>query len=560
MAPDPAIMKRQRTAPRSWWAAAPTIAPPAKIADESRPAPANPDLVRKSTLALSTGNMAGPRVSPPAVKEAKASRNTSKAAETKSIGLENHENNIRTADTAGRRSSGRIKDRPSEYWVVSSLSEKSRSQNSAPTAGRSTRAIKNTVKTAKKHETRIGDKSSSSKITARLQIADISKNKKPKPRQGVMKNQPHASLDDSGTDRSGVVESSEQDELVAVETATSSFSRTKAGQQGRVTTSQPIPGGEKITKRKQAAIDQRADQQRRKKRASSTSDKMAAHEGMSSTRPAATEVRSPKRRRVDAVDIEVRNEPEISLKFAHLKSGTRQVSRHTIDSKWEVLPHESIERISQMLHAAERPILAHAQDERRRILVNSAINMVNRKLIRKIGKGIPFPPRTRGQTEDDFDFEGVLNTQNLLYSQLTPAMHTNALLEAELKQRKNKLEYEKADLSELEANAKSEASKRKQDHRKIHQLLQHEDKAKEELIADLGIQIDRGTVPPPLHASNDTKLLSLIQEVNDHVSSMQGNMSQIQGIGEAIANGKAAIQTTLFEHLMHDQYEEVVLG
>ncbi|RDW82235.1 hypothetical protein BP6252_03347 [Coleophoma cylindrospora] len=549
MAPDPAIMKRQRTAPRSWWAAAPTIAPPAKIADESKPATANPDLVRKSTLALSTGNMSGPRVSPPAVKETKASRSTSKAAETKSIGLENHENGIRTADTVGRRSSGRIKDRPSEYWVVSSLSEKSRSQNSTPTVGRSsTRAIKNTARTAKKHEARIGDKSSSSKITARLHIADKSKNKKPKPRQSATKNKPHASFDDSGADRSAVVESSQQDELVAVETATSSFSRTKAGQQGRVTTSQPRPGGEKITKRKQAAIDERADQQRRKKGASSTSNKMAAHEGMSSKRPAAAEVRSPKRRRVDSVDMEVRNEPEISLKFAHLKSGTRQVSRHTIDSKWEVLPHESIGRISQMLHAAEQPILAHAQDERRRILVNSAINMVTRKLIRKIGKGIPFPPRTRGQTEDDFDFEGVLDTQNLLYSQLTPAMHTNALLEAELKQRKNKLEYERADLSELEANAKSEASKRKQDHRKIHQLLQHEDKAKEELIADLGIQTDKGTVPAPLH------------EVNDHVSSMQGNMSQIQGIGEAIANGKAAVQSTLFEHLMHDQYEEVVLG
>ena len=44
------------------------------------------------------------------------------------------------------------------------------------------------------------------------------------------------------------------------------------------------------------------------------------------------------------------------------------------------------------------------------------------------------------------------------------------------------------------------------------------------------------------------------------MDSMQGNLKQVEGVSEAIAKSKAAVQATLFNHLDATKYEGVVLG
>jgi hypothetical protein len=51
-----------------------------------------------------------------------------------------------------------------------------------------------------------------------------------------------------------------------------------------------------------------------------------------------------------------------------------------------------------------------------------------------------------------------------------------------------------------------------------------------------------------------------MKSISGHVGSIQGNLEQIEGIGEAMTKTKAAVQATLFNHLDREQYGDVVLG
>ena len=110
-------------------------------------------------------------------------------------------------------------------------------------------------------------------------------------------------------------------------------------------------------------------------------------------------------------------------------------------------------------------------DERKRTEAKKVMQMVSRRLISKLSKGLPFPPATRNHRQDDFDFEKILDHNRALESQLTPALHANELLESELTKGKVFLEAEEAALAELETNARTEAAVRKDAGRKLHSLL-----------------------------------------------------------------------------------------
>ena len=166
-----------------------------------------------------------------------------------------------------------------------------------------------------------------------------------------------------------------------------------------------------------------------------------------------------------------RPEREEAPSYQKLSAVIRQVSRGTINSKWEKLPQGGVERVSQMLYDIQRPTVIHLNDERRRTQASTALQMVSRRLVKKISK-IPFPQGTRSHREDDFDFEKTLDYNRTLESILTPASHANKLLEAELIKESALLEAEKSTLEELTTNAKSESSLRIEAGRKLHSLLQ----------------------------------------------------------------------------------------
>ena len=159
--------------------------------------------------------------------------------------------------------------------------------------------------------------------------------------------------------------------------------------------------------------------------------------------------------------------------YQHLAPVIRKVSRQTIEAKWEPLPPAGVERISQIVHQVQRAVAVHFNGDKR-TEANTTLHMLSRRLISKVTKGLPFPPPMHNNREDDFDFEKILDHNRALEAQLTPALHASELLESELGKEKMYLESEQASLMDLEANAKSEASLRKDARRRLHPLLQSE--------------------------------------------------------------------------------------
>jgi hypothetical protein len=158
--------------------------------------------------------------------------------------------------------------------------------------------------------------------------------------------------------------------------------------------------------------------------------------------------------------------------YQHLQAITRRVSRQTIEAKWEPLPSGCVDRISQLLHDLQRPVVVRYNDERKKTQSSTALQMISRRLVSKISKGLPFPQGTRNHREDDFDFEKILDHNRALETQLTPALHANELLEAQVSKELALLASEQERLATLESNAKTEATLRSEASRRLHTLLQ----------------------------------------------------------------------------------------
>jgi CENP-Q, a CENPA-CAD centromere complex subunit len=198
-----------------------------------------------------------------------------------------------------------------------------------------------------------------------------------------------------------------------------------------------------------------------------------------------------KRRRFEKLPSQDQDTPEgdeVPL-YQHLQAVTRKVSLHIIDAKWEPLPSGCVERISQFLQDLQRPVVIRYNDERKKTQSSTALQMISRRLVSKVSKGLPFPQGTRNHREDDFDFEKILDHNRALEAQLTPALHANELLEAQVSKELACLEFEQETLVRLEANAKTEAGLRSEAARRLHSLLQPQDGIMdiEELKDDVGL-------------------------------------------------------------------------
>ncbi|CZR53198.1 uncharacterized protein PAC_03076 [Phialocephala subalpina] len=268
-----------------------------------------------------------------------------------------------------------------------------------------------------------------------------------------------------------------------------------------------------------------------------------------------------------------------SMLYQYLKPVVRKISLQKIDAKWEPLPPACVERVSNLLQDLQRPVMVRL-NEQKNTQAGTALQMISRRLISKLSKGLPFPPATRNTREEDFDFEKVLDHNRSLEAQLTPALHGNELLEAELAKEMARLEADKDILAELEANAKSETTARNEAARKLHPLLQSDEStfgveaSRDDvgihdikhgfLPLDLRVRLGQSSIPSPIltngQIQDDENLQGLIKGLHGHVDTIQGNIKQVGGISEAIVKSKAAVQATLFDHLGSSQYGEVILG
>ncbi|TGO66273.1 hypothetical protein BOTNAR_0064g00100 [Botryotinia narcissicola] len=269
-----------------------------------------------------------------------------------------------------------------------------------------------------------------------------------------------------------------------------------------------------------------------------------------------------KRRRVeDSQDNRAEQEQPEPPSYQHLAAVTRRVTHETIKTKWEPLPPGCLDKISDLLIDVRRPVVLQIRDERKKTQASTAIQMISRRLLNRVRKGMPFPKGTRTNPEDDFDFEKILDYNRALENKLTPILHSNDLLEAELRKEEILLESEERYLAELEANAKDEATSRRQAARKSHPLLQFEIDSTQKVLNDnIGVDENAATSLITLNASKYEDLGGIVKSIDGHVDSIKGNLQQIEGITDAMAKSKASVQAALFTHLDLEQYNDVVLG
>lgn len=63
-----------------------------------------------------------------------------------------------------------------------------------------------------------------------------------------------------------------------------------------------------------------------------------------------------------------------------------------------------------------------------------------------------------------------------------------------------------------------------------------------------------------MQVSTDDELMPLVQQLNNHLDSLQSNLAPIGGIDTAILRTKAAVDDVLFKHLNAEEHEQVVRG
>lgn len=190
--------------------------------------------------------------------------------------------------------------------------------------------------------------------------------------------------------------------------------------------------------------------------------------------------------------------------YQHLAAVTRGVSRHTIDTKWEPLSASAIDQISQLLNDVERSVAMRLQDEHKRTQASTAVQMVSRRLHRKLTRGQPFPPSTRLLPEEDFDFEKILDSSRALEARLTPLLHSIELLKAETAKEEALLEADAATLEALEANAKSEASRRRRSEKTLHDILRDDNKDTVESLVESSSLVHRKSQQRSLEVGSKT--------------------------------------------------------
>ncbi|KFZ03442.1 hypothetical protein V502_10946 [Pseudogymnoascus sp. VKM F-4520 (FW-2644)] len=250
------------------------------------------------------------------------------------------------------------------------------------------------------------------------------------------------------------------------------------------------------------------------------------------------------------------------LPFQHLEPVECGVSHNTIDSTWEPLPATAHDRAMQLLGDIEKSVVQRLRDERKRTQASTAIQMVTRRLGRKIARGLPFPPGSRPQRDEDFDFERILDATRKQEGLLTPALHARELLKAEIKREEVMLKREQAALERLEKNASAEWGRRKAEAKKLHPSLA---KKGGEVVVwgdhdQLNLADEQTTAYVLEDAKIDDDLRPIVEELQNHLESMHNNFKQVEGIVPAIEKSEAVIRAALLNQIDEQRYEQVIMG
>jgi kinetochore protein Fta7 len=91
----------------------------------------------------------------------------------------------------------------------------------------------------------------------------------------------------------------------------------------------------------------------------------------------------PKRKR--SGNEETRNSENDSRKsYAYLKPSVRRIPEKTVKTKWTTLPEPAQDKVRDLFHSVERPVIVRQQNERKRIEAQSAVRAVVHKYVHTV--------------------------------------------------------------------------------------------------------------------------------------------------------------------------------
>ncbi|PGH12788.1 hypothetical protein AJ79_04012 [Helicocarpus griseus UAMH5409] len=247
----------------------------------------------------------------------------------------------------------------------------------------------------------------------------------------------------------------------------------------------------------------------------------------------------PPKRKHRSDEADEQQEEHDSKRFAILKPRTRHIAERTIKTKWTTLPDSVQEKVKELFRAIERPVITRHRDERKRIDAQAAVVVVRKNLGRRLPR-MPFPPGTK---DADFDYEVALNDNRALELQLATATNSADLLRAEIRREEAQLAKEKAQLEELEKNARAAQAERKKQAKNAHPVIRRLERSRQQGggYKDLIFAEPKGHESMICEIDANSELYPLVKQLRNHLESMQNNASQVSGLGEAIARSQSSL-------------------
>ena len=163
----------------------------------------------------------------------------------------------------------------------------------------------------------------------------------------------------------------------------------------------------------------------------------------------------------------------------------------------------------------------------------------------------------------------------MLENQLTPAIHSVDLLKAEIEKEEMQLERDQEVLARLEGNAKAEKTRQREQVTKVvllyyllrtplmqlqtHPLLRLPKNFEVDGDGPDDINlINSKLTEPSLFDDPDPDLAPLLDQLRNHLESMQASHAQVRGIENAMKDAQVALDDVLFKYTSPQQYDTAI--
>jgi kinetochore protein Fta7 len=131
-------------------------------------------------------------------------------------------------------------------------------------------------------------------------------------------------------------------------------------------------------------------------------------------------------------------------------------------------------------------------------------------------------------------------------------------LKAEIEKDRRLLEEDKKELRQLEKALKDEEVRRKRHNKGLHPLavIGEGDTVRLRPIEET-LRLPYNTRPPLRDLDKDASLGNLLEQLHNHLESLQNNTSNIQGVPSAMATARAALDCFSWQCLGKEKYSKL---